>query len=103
MDLDHQIPLVFGHRREHAVAHDTGIVDDAVHVAKCVDAGIDDRLCTTHRGDVVDARNRLAAGLDDLVDDAFGAGTVDVIDDHVRAFGGEIGRASGRERVCLYV
>src|SRR3546814_10491580 len=26
-----------------------------------------DRLCTTHRGDVVDARNRLAAGLDDLV------------------------------------
>jgi hypothetical protein len=65
--LDHRIPLVLGHIRQHAVAQDAGIVDEDIEPAEGVDGLLDHGLRAlpiAYIGRIGDSR---AAGLLDGV------------------------------------
>ena len=68
VDVDHDVPLVLGHREAHPVAEDAGVVHQHVHAAERVDGLRDQMLGAGPRGDVVEVGHRLATGLGDLVD-----------------------------------
>ena len=102
VDRDHGVPLAFGHVHQHAVAEDSGVVDQDVEAAEVVDRLCDHPFRAGEVGHVLVVRGSLAPGGSDLVDDLLrgrcvvtlaGELAAEVVDDHRRARGGE------RERV----
>jgi hypothetical protein len=94
VDGDDRVPLLLGHVEEHAVAQNSGVVDEDVQPAVTVERAADDLLRRLEARDVVVARDRLAARGDDLVHDLLGRSRVgslareraaEVVDDHARA------------------
>jgi hypothetical protein len=99
VDADRRVPLVRRHVHEHPVAHRAGVVDQRVEPSERVDRRLDEALCRVPVGDVVVARDGLAAGPDDAVDDLLcGRGVLaaaveraaDVVDDDTGALAGEL-------------
>jgi hypothetical protein len=76
VDGDHGVPLVLGHVDEHPVPEDPGVVDEDVEASVAVGRAADHVLGGREIGDVVVARDRLAAGGDDLVHDGLSGGRV---------------------------
>ena len=65
MNLDNRIPFFFGHREQHAVTQNSGIVDDDVKTTESVNCLINDALRSGIRTDVVGVGDSLSAsGLD---------------------------------------
>ena len=56
-----RVPLFFGHREEHAVAEDPGVVDEDVQAAERVDRLLHEAGGAVPRADVVGVGGRLAA------------------------------------------
>ena len=88
VDVDDDVPLLLGHRHEHAVAEDAGVVDEHVEAPEGVDRGADQRLAAVPVGDVVVRRDGLAAGGADLGGRLLGD-VAEVVDDDLGALGGE--------------
>ena len=63
--VDDQVPLVLGHRHEHAIAEDAGVVDEHVETTERGEGGVDQLPPTVPVGDVVVGRDRLPAGVAD--------------------------------------
>src|SRR5262249_38241357 len=89
------------HLEERLVAKDARVVHEDIELAEGVDRGLDDVLGAGALGDVVEARDRLAAGGPDLRADLLGhrlaftgdaAGTAEVVDDALGALLGEENR-----------
>ena len=98
VDLDDGVPLVLGHREDHPVAQDAGVVDEHVEAAEQVDRLLHQRLGAVERRHVGVVGDRHAAGRGDLVDHRLGrpgvaAGAVaraaEVVHQHVGAVRGE--------------
>ena len=95
---DDAVEVLLGHRHEHPVAQDAGVVDDDVEVAERLDGLVRPSPGTVEGGDAVGVGHRLATGGDDLVDDRLGgrgvgtaavAGAAEVVDDDLGALGSE--------------
>ena len=82
--VDDEVPLLLGHRHEHAVAQDPGVVDQDVEATEGAHRGLDQGAATLPVGDVVvgrdglapagaDLRGRLLGHLPEVVDDDLGA------------------------------
>ena len=82
------VPLLLGHRHEHAVAEDAGVVDEHVEPPEGVDRGADQRLAAGPAGDVVVRRDRLAAAGADLRGRLLGD-VAEIVDDDLGALGRE--------------
>ena len=98
VDVDDQVPFLFGHVEAHLVPQDPGVVDEHVEPAELVDRLRDQRLTAVPARDVVEVRGRLPAGGDDLVDHLLGRTLVgalaarlaaEIVDDDRGALGGE--------------
>ncbi len=68
VDLDHGVPLLDRHVEDHPVAQDAGVVHDRVDPAEGVVREVEEGLGPLGFGDVVEVRDGLAAGGDDLLD-----------------------------------
>ena len=91
-----QVEVLLGHRHQHAVAQDSGVVHDPVQVAEFVDRLLDHALDPFAVGDRIAVRDGLAAGGHDLVDDllrrsdltaAAVLGASEIVDDDRSTFG----------------
>jgi hypothetical protein len=65
-----QIPIGVLHVLEADVSEDTGIVNENINAAECLDSSLDDLLAIV---DAVVVGNGLSTGLSDLVDDNIGS------------------------------
>jgi hypothetical protein len=70
MDVDHHVPILFGHFPNLFGTQVAGVVNQDVEPAEVFDRAIDDSLATRHRGHAVGVGHRLAARGFDLVDHA---------------------------------
>ena len=52
MDVDDEIPLVFGHREAHGISQESSVVDDDVELAEGVEGGFDESAGGVPVGDV---------------------------------------------------
>ena len=96
VDVDDGVPLLLGHRHEHAVAQDAGVVDEHVEAPEGVDRRAHQRLAAGPAGDVVVRRDGFAAGGADLLGRLLGDVT-EVVDDDLGALGGEEARVLATE------
>jgi hypothetical protein len=96
--LDDRVPLLLGHREQHAVTEDAGVVDQHVQTAERVDRLGDEALGPVPRADVIGVRRGLATEGLDLVHDLLrGAGiaaaavacATEVVHDDLPALGSE--------------
>ncbi|CAB5066697.1 unannotated protein [freshwater metagenome] len=85
MHIDHGIPLLLGHVREHAVAQDSCVVDDDMQVPEGLDRGVDEALGTLPVRHTLAVRDRLAAHALDLVDHLLGRGQIPARTVHIPA------------------
>ena len=69
MHLDHGVELLLGHREDHLVAQDPGVVHEHVELAERVDRTLDDLPGALEVGHVVAVGDGLAAPALDDVDD----------------------------------
>ena len=74
--VEHLVPVVVLDVLEHLVAHDGRVRDEAVEATERVERGLHDLIGTVGGRDAVDARDRLAARRDDLVDHGLRTGRV---------------------------
>jgi hypothetical protein len=82
---DDGIPLLDVHVREHPVTEDACVVHDDVQSPECVDRLVDHSLGLIEVRDAAAVDDRLAAELDDLVDDPLRRGSVGPLATHVCA------------------
>ncbi len=102
VNADHAIPLFLGDVDQRGDRRDAGVVYQDVEVAERIDREPNELAGLIPVGDVMIARHRLSAGLDDLIDDALREGHVftlavrgssaDVVDDDARALRREFHR-----------
>ena len=86
VDVEHRLELLVGHLVRDAVPRVAGVVDEDVDLAEGVDRLLDDLVAGAGLGQVAGDGDRLAL---DLAGRLLGDVAVDVVDRHLRAFGGE--------------
>ncbi|VWX50171.1 hypothetical protein NOVOSPHI9U_260204 [Novosphingobium sp. 9U] len=106
VNLDDAVPLVLAHVHEHAIAQDTGVVDQDVEPTEGIDRLLHHLLRIAPVGDIGRVHRRLAAHRLDRRDDflrrrlvgtfAGGAGT-EIIDDNLGALFGQLERMRASE------
>ena len=95
MHVDDGPPLLEAHVEEEAVAHDAGVVHDAIDAAERIDRCLHDPGRAVGFSDAVGAGDGLAAGRLDFRDDLLGRARLavlpgtHVVDDDLGAIGGE--------------
>ena len=96
VDVDDRVPLLLGHRHEHAVAQDAGVVHEHVEASEGVDGGAHQRLATGPAGDVVVRRDGFASAGADLLGRLLGDLT-EIVDDDLGTLGREESRVLAPE------
>src|SRR5207245_1598117 len=96
---DDRVEVVLCHREDHAVTQDAGVVDDDVERAVGLDGLVDDALGAVVVGDIVVVGDGLAPAAANELGDLLGRPLVgalagdraaQVVDDDLRALGGEL-------------
>ncbi len=99
VDADDRVELLLGHREDHLVAQDAGVVDDDVEAAEGFDGLVDDVARGLEVGHVVVVGDRVAAAIADdrsdllgraLVGALAGHRTAEVVDHDLGAGGGQL-------------
>ena len=99
VDIDDDVPFLFGHVEDHPVAQDAGVVDQDVEPSEGVERLLDHALASGHVGDRVVVGDSIAAGVLDRGHDLVGGCRLAVefaalraavvVDHDLRALGGE--------------
>ena len=72
VDLNRQVPLIFGHFVKNTIAKNTGIVNQAIHPAPSLNGDIDQIHGLGHQANIIRRRNSFTARLADALGNQLG-------------------------------